>query len=68
MGTYHRAKLAKIVSGTIPLYVSLITEDSGKAIKVRIKPANVRPKPLTALSAKLLAENKTPSSLRPVSS
>ena len=66
IGIYHKAKSARTSLGTMPLSSFLITELSGNEIKDNIIPAKVKPKPLTALSAKLLAEKRIPSSLLPV--
>ena len=66
IGTYHKAKEASISGGTTPFRSSLITELSGKDINDKIIEAKNIPNPLTALSAKLLAENKIPYSLLPV--
>ena len=66
MGMYHKARSARISLGTVPSNCSLITELSGKEIRDNIMPAKVSPKPLTALSAKLRAEKRIPSSLLPV--
>jgi hypothetical protein len=60
IGTYHNAREASISEGTTPFKSFLITELSGKDIKDKIIEAKSIPNPLTALSAKLLAENRMP--------
>ena len=67
IGTYQRARFARISEGTCPLKFSLISLLLGKEIIERIAPPKVKPHPLTALSAKDLAEKRLPSSLLRVS-